>query len=286
VATTSTLAFYRLCQLTRRHVKVALVGQGADELFGGYPRHLGDRYGGVYRSIPAAVRNGVITPLVELLPRSEQLKRAARSLGSSNARQRMESIYTIVEQPLRQRLYRDGQLTAYNGIAVLDRWTADVASLDSVGQMLYMESRLSLADNLLLYGDKLSMAVSLEVRVPFLDLELATFVESIPTRYKIRGREQKRILKLAAGKWLPREVIRRKKVGFATPVDQWFRRELTQSLEERLLATDSACREFFQPTVIRELIHQHRNGRQDYKRVLFELLTFEIWHELFMRKPR
>jgi len=132
----------------------------------------------------------------------------------------------------------------------------------------------------------MSMAVSLEARVPFLDLELMEFVERIPPSLKIRGRRQKYILKKAVSRWLPEGVISRRKIGFATPVDGWFRRELRDATRERLLGSGSACREFFRPETIDAMLEEHRTGREDHKRVLFSLLTFEIWHEQFIRPGR
>jgi len=288
VATASTLAFYKVCQLARQHVKVVLTGQGADEPFAGYPRYLGERYSGLYRALPGAVRNGLIVPLVERLPRNERLKRAVRSLHVDDPLERMVAVYTILDAPLKHRLYRDGLMPEDRGrdCDAVRLWQSDVIGLDGLSQMLYVDARLSLADNLLMYGDKMAMAVSLEVRVPFLDLELMALVESIPPGLKIRGRTQKYILKKAVSKWVPSEVITRKKIGFATPVDEWFRRDLRAEIKDRLLAPGSACRAYFQPDTIRKMLDDHQIGRQDYKRALFSLLTFEIWHEQFIKPSR
>jgi asparagine synthase (glutamine-hydrolysing) len=162
-------------------------------------------------------------------------------------------------------------------------WHTDVAGLDGLSQMLYIDSRFSLADNLLLLGDKLSMAVSLEARVPFLDLELMEFVENIPPNLKIKGGTQKYILKKAISKWVPKAIITRRKIGFNTPMDNWFRRELRRFIEDRLLPSDSACNEFFKRETIQAMLDDHRSGRQDYKKALFCLLTFEIWYDNFIK---
>jgi asparagine synthase (glutamine-hydrolysing) len=283
VATASTLAFYKVCELARQHVKVVLTGQGADEPFAGYPRHLGEFYGRWYRSLPRFVRERLIAPWVELLPRNEQLKRAVRSLGIDDPLKRMLAVYTIIDKPFKLRLYRDDLLQSCNDFNSVRLWQSDVTDLDPLSQMLYVDARLSLSDNLLIYGDKMAMAVSLEARVPFLDLELMDFAESIPASLKIKGRSQKHILKKAVSKWTAPEVLTRKKVGFATPVDQWMRRELSAQTEERLLSPGSACREFFRAETVRKMLEDHRRGRQDYKRALFSLLTFELWHEQFIK---
>lgn len=285
VAITSALAFYRISKLAQEQVKVVLTGQGADEPFAGYHRHLGERYGALYRTLPKYLRKRIITPLVERLPRNERLKRAVRSLDVKDDLKRMVQVYTIFNSSLRQRLYRDFLLQEV-GSHICDNvqlWQADVAGLDGLSQMLYIDSRFSLADNLLLLADKLSMAVSLETRVPFLDLELMEFVESIPPNLKIKGKTQKYILKKAISKWIPDDIITGRKIGFNSPVDGWFRRELHGFIEDRLLSPDSACNEFFERKTIQEMLDDHTSGRQDYKRTLFCLLTFEIWHDQFIK---
>jgi asparagine synthase (glutamine-hydrolysing) len=132
----------------------------------------------------------------------------------------------------------------------------------------------------------MSMAVSLEARVPFLDLALMELAESVPGRLKIRGRNQKRILKKAIARWVPQHVIGRRKVGFATPVDAWLRGVMRSQVEERLLSEGSGCRTYFRPDAVRRLLDEHASGRHDHKRILFSLLTFEIWHEQFIAPAR
>ncbi|CAN5842060.1 asparagine synthase (glutamine-hydrolyzing) [soil metagenome] len=285
IATASTLAFFKVCELAREHVKVVLTGQGADEPFAGYARHLGERYGPVYRRLPRAMRDRVVSPLVERLPRNEQLKRGVRSLGTEEPLERLGRVYSTLGDPLGRRLFGDELLATGNGHRSIARWQADVAERDGLSQMLYVDARTSLADNLLMYGDKMSMAVSLEARVPFLDLELMALAESIPPKLKVNGLKRKRILKDAISPWVPAEVRRRRKIGFTTPVDGWFRRELGTSLRERLLAPGSATRTYLRPQTVRAMIDEHGSGRHDHKRILFSLLTLELWHEQFIRSP-
>jgi asparagine synthase (glutamine-hydrolysing) len=286
IATAATFAFYRVCELARQHVKVVLTGQGADESFGGYPRHLGENYGWIYRGLPPFLRQGLLAPLVERLPRNEQLKRAVRSLSTIDEVERMAKVYAVLDADL-QRDLLGGDWSANGDIErAIAVWHGDAAKLDSVGKMMYVDSRFSLADNLLLLADKLSMAVSLEARVPFLDLELMELAESIPSTMKIRRWDQKRILKRAMSRWLPDEILRRKKVGFDTPVDGWFRGEINSVVKEQLLDDGSACRSYLQPAVVARMIREHESGRHDHKRILFSLLTFELWHQQFIKPSR
>jgi asparagine synthase (glutamine-hydrolysing) len=284
VATSSSLAFYWVCRLAREHVKVVLTGQGADEQFAGYPRHWGEYYGSWYRRLPAIIRKGVVVPFVERLQRGERLKRAVHSLDISDPLERFTRVYTIFDPNLKRLLYRPGlaEKQRLSQTEAVGKWQKDVRELDSLSQMLYIDARFSLPDGLLMYGDKMSMAASLEARVPYLDLELMALVEVLPSHLKIRGRNQKYILKRAAAAWIPQEIIRRKKIGFATPMDQWFESHLHGYLEDQLLSTDSACCHYFQPKQLRQMIADHKKHRQDYKRHLFSLLTFELWHGQFI----
>jgi asparagine synthase (glutamine-hydrolysing) len=286
IATTSTLPFYKVCELARPHVKVVLTGQGADEPFAGYPRYLGERYGSLYRTLPRVVRSWLVAPLVERLPRNEQLKRAVRSLGTRDPLERMKRIYSIIDEPLKGRLFRDGFEPASDDLEAIALWQGDVAHLDALTQMLYIDARTYLPDNLLVYTDKMSMAVSLEARVPFLDLELMELAESIGADLKIKRLTQKRILKRAMERWLPPEMLRRKKIPFATPVDEWLRRDLEAEVRERLLAPGSACSTYLHSEAVRTMIDEHRSGRQDHNRALFSMLTFELWHEQFITPSR
>jgi|HubBroStandDraft_4_1064222.scaffolds.fasta_scaffold50818_2 asparagine synthase (glutamine-hydrolysing) len=285
IATTSALAMYSVCQLARDHVAVVLTGQGADEPFAGYPRHLGARYGGFYHHLPAPVRNYVLRPLIETLPRHERLKRAVRCLGTENLTERFAQVYAVFSEPMKLALWqptlarhRDSQCVH----EVIDYWRRDVKDLDPLVQMAHVDMRLSLSDDLLTYGDKMSMAASIEARVPLLDLDYMRAAEALPAPLRIRGKTQKYIHKRAVAKWLPPEIINRRKRGFDTPVDHWFRSELSGYVRRMLLSHDAACPMFFQQETIAGLLNDHISGRQDNRRQLFSLLVFELWHRQFI----
>lgn len=284
VATGSILAYYMICKLASSKVKVVLTGQGADEPFAGYPRHLGEYYGKYYRAIPLPLRNFIISPLINSLKRNEQLKRAVFSLEEPVTEKRFLRIYQTLQKELTKELYtQNGFDWESLTLGAIQEWQNDVSGFDDLNKLLYSDSRLSLPDNLLLYGDKMAMAVSLEARVPFLDLELMRFVESIPSKFKINGLTQKYLLKKAVRKWIPEEVIKKKKIGFATPIDNWFQNELKGEVEEKLLSEGSAIRKYLNASVIKKMIEDHAAKREDYKRPLLSFLTFEIWHEMFIK---
>ncbi len=284
IASPASLPTYWVSKLAREYVKVVLTGQGADEPFAGYSRHLGAYYGRWFRMAPGLLRDSIISPLINRLPRIERYKRAVRTLDIADPVTRLTQIYHIFESELKQRLYGPEFLAEVdtNFEPIIREWWKDVEHLDELNQMTYVDARFSLADNLLLYGDKMAMAASLEARVPFLDLDLMSLVEGMPAKYKIRGLTQKYLLKKAAAKWLPPEIIYRKKIGFETPVDQWFGGELRSYLSDLLLGRGSGCSLFFNLKELERMIKDHTNKQRDYQRHLFSLITFELWYQTFI----
>jgi asparagine synthase (glutamine-hydrolysing) len=131
----------------------------------------------------------------------------------------------------------------------------------------------------------MSMANSLEARVPLLDRELVEFVETLPVSLKLRGMTGKYVHKKAAERWLPQAVTRRRKKGFATPVDSWFQKSLDGWTRETLLAPGTACSEYFDPAFVGQMLEEHRTRRRDHRRRIFALLSFELWHRRFLQSP-
>lgn len=126
------------------------------------------------------------------------------------------------------------------------------------------------------------MTSEVAARVPFLDLPLMAFAEGVPGKMKVHGLTQKHILKKALGRWVPREVVRARKIGFNTPVDEWFRGDGSSSVRNRLLARDFICESLFNGPAMARLLGEHRTGRQNHERLLFSLLTLDVWNELFI----
>jgi asparagine synthase (glutamine-hydrolysing) len=150
-------------------------------------------------------------------------------------------------------------------------------------EAMRLDARTVLPDNLLLYGDKLSMAVSLEARVPFLDLPLMARAERVPASVKMAGGVPKALWKEVLSPWLPPGVARRRKIGFQTPVDEWFRLDRGLDLRKRLLDRDSGCRAHLDGREVERIITEHERGAVDHKRLLFALLVFELWHGEYVR---
>ena len=287
ITTTSALALYFVCELARDNgVKVVLTGQGADEVLGGYHRYRGEKLGHIYRRLPRWLRSGVIRPVIEHGFRSRRVQRGARALWIDDDLERFLDIYAVFPASERAGLYRPevaAQIAAADSAAPLRSLHDEAQHLDSLAKMLYMDTRMWLPDELLMCCDKMSMAASIEARVPFLDVEFVEFVESIPSRLKVRTSSGKHIHKRAMASRLPREIIQRKKKGFPAPMDQWLRQELRPYASDMLLAPDSACAEFFTRSHIEALLNRHGAGA-DLQREIFTLLTFELWHRTFLRQ--
>jgi len=134
----------------------------------------------------------------------------------------------------------------------------------------------------LMVGDKTSMACSIEARVPFLDVRLIEFIESLPPNLKLRGMTGKYLHKKACLKWLPKEIVYRKKKGFANPVEEWFRTGMRSFVEECLLSKDSAMARYFDQDYIRQILALDREGKQPYRRHIYLLVSLELWHRSFL----
>lgn len=283
VLSQSTFAFYYLSRLARQKVKVVLTGQGADEPWAGYDRYRGEKLAG---SLGWLAGNPMSRRLVRTLPRAEKLRRATHALGERDPAQRFAGIHALFAPEDSQRLLRAevaDTVGRCDPTEPIRFWQQDVEHLDGLSQLLYVDTRLSLPDDLLFYGDKLAMANSLEARVPILDVELVEFVESLPPSLKLRGLTGKYAHKRAARRWLPDAIVHRRKKGFGTPVDGWFQNELDGFVRETLLAPRSACSEYFEPRAVETLLQEHRQGRRDHRRRIFALLSFELWHRRFLQ---
>jgi asparagine synthase (glutamine-hydrolysing) len=280
IAASSIVPMYFVCQRARQDVKVALVGQGPDELFGGYKRHLGVRYGGMWAQLPGWVR-GPISSTVEALPRNETLKRGVHSLATTDRMHRYQNVLSLLPAEEVDGLFREGQLEPDSGDAILKSW-ADMSDLmsetDELGGLQFLEVRSTLPDELLMYADKLSMAHGLELRVPFVDKEIVEFVERLPANVKVRNGSKKWLHRQICHSFLPRSVTKRPKRGFAVNVvDGWFRGAVAGNMSEMLLDSGSKIFEFLRPDAVRDLFEQHVSRRQDNHKILFSLVLFEQW---------
>ncbi len=280
IAASSIVPMYFVCQRARQDVKVALVGQGPDELFGGYKRHLGVRYGGLWAELPGWVRTP-ISSAVSALPRNEMLKRGVQSLGTTDRMRRYQNVFSLLPGPQVDELFQDGLLPPNAGDSILGCWE-DMAELmtetDELGGLQFIEMRSTLPDELLMYADKLSMAHGLELRVPYVDKEIVEYVERLPANLKVRHGSRKWLHRQVCRTYLPETILRRPKRGFGVNVvDEWFRGSIDGKMAETLQDSDSKIFQYLSPGPVRELFEQHSSGRQDNHKILFSLVLFEEW---------
>jgi asparagine synthase (glutamine-hydrolysing) len=280
IASSSIVPMYFVCERARQDVKVALIGQGPDELFGGYPRHLGVHYGSHFRRLPAWLRSSV-AGVVNALPRNESGKRAMYSLGIADRMQRYQQVFSIQPGPTIDSLFRPDLLPSDIDNKALECWAdhkPTMEDLDELNGFQLLELRSSLPDELLMYGDKLSMAHALETRVPFLDREVVEYVQQLDASFKIRNRSQKWLHRQVCRDFLPKDILQRKKRGFAVNVvDDWFNSSLRGKIDGYLRDESSAMYEFLRPEIVHQLMQDHATRRHDNHKILFSLVVFEQW---------
>jgi len=285
---------YLLSRFTRKHVTVALGGDGGDELFAGYPTYAGLRWAEFYKRVPPVLRRSVVEPLVRLLPvKTKNLSfdyKALRFVTSAkyDAVARHHVWFGSFTPEEQMQLLTPEVLAATNDeIYARARQIAEECdNNDLVTRMQSVDTRLYLAEDILTKVDRASMAVSLEVRAPFLDPRVAEFAAVLPSDYKLRGHKTKYILKKAVRDLLPPFVTRRGKKGFGVPVAEWLKFKL-RPLARDLLSPERVRRAgVFNPDYVARLQDEHERGVANHRKLLWTLLMFELWHESFVETPR
>jgi asparagine synthase (glutamine-hydrolysing) len=283
------LPTYLLSRFARRQIKVALSGEGSDELFGGYPTYMGARLASYYLELPPFLRHQIFAQITRLLPVSA----GAVPLGWY-----LQQFLNYVERPPAERHeiwfgvagpedldqllspeWRGVQRASDVALAPLAPLLEGVAFESLLAEMLYLDFRLYLEDNLLVKVDRASMACSLEMRTPFLDHRLIEFAAGVPADLKVRGFRLKYLLKKAVAKWLPPLIVHRQKRGFSVPISRWMRQELRPLLEEALGEEKLKRQGLFNAPFVRRRLEEHWSGRADHRKLLWALLCFELWYE-------
>jgi len=277
-ADSSALPTYLVSKLAAEDVKVALSGEGGDELFGGYYTYVADRL--AERIGPAA---SLARPAIELLPSSTRkasfdykAKRVARSAHLPPL-ERHHGWKEIFAPDARAEL--TGRSTAFDPVDLLRARFRETEGHDLLARLQDVDFGIYLVDDLLVKTDRASMAWSLEARVPFLDPVVTTFAFSLPARHKVRGLQKKRLLRKAVAQLLPDAVVHGRKRGFSIPAAAWLRGELLPFARETLSPETLRRQGFLQPEVVTRLLDEHAAGREDLSRQLWGLLAFTLWHE-------
>jgi len=287
IADNACLANYMVAMLASEHVKMVLTGEGGDELFAGYARYAGERLAPAFERVPRPLRSlgaalstrGLIAPRPSI---------ALYALCQPGERRRFASWFQLMTPEARADLVM-GELgqavsrTAPESLFAEALERSDAA--DPINRMLYVDTKLWLADDLLARGDKMSMAASLEARVPLLDHRLVEFAATLPADLKVRHLARKYLLKQVARGLLPEPVLSRSKKGFPIPMGRWLRGAAREFCRDLLAPETIRRRGLFSPAAIERILHEHETGSAQHGAVLWALLSVELWHQAFVDQP-
>jgi asparagine synthase (glutamine-hydrolysing) len=287
-ADSSAIPTYMVSRLAREHVKVVLSGDGGDELFAGYTRYAIDRKRNGFAHLPRVVREGLMQPLGRSLPHGTWGRNYLHNVALEPVDRYLEdvSIFTKLNKPS---LYTDDfrqQLGANEAAARFREIAARSRADNSLDPLLYLDSKTYLPCDILTKVDRMSMAVSLEARVPLLDHKLIEFVcARIPASMKMRGLETKHIFKRAVRDLVPAEILNRPKQGFGVPIDQWINEQLRDRVRGTLIEPRTMQRGYVEPRYVNLLLDEHERGRRDHATELWTLFMLELWHRAFVDAP-
>lgn len=284
IADEAALANYKVAELASRHVKMVLTGEGGDELFAGYARYSGEKLSSIFQKVPAPARSLVLSA-TERLPGLRRPKIALYALAQTEEVTRLTNWFPLFNRERKAALLSPDfkrELGDVTSDHVFANQLARTDARDPLSRMLYVDTKLWLPDDLLARGDKTSMAASLEARVPLLDHKLVEFAAALPPHFKLRGLTRKYLLRKVSRKWLPAEIIDRKKKGFPIPIAVWFRKEARTFLRDLLSPETVRRRGLFDPAYVERLLDDHDRGHADHGSLLWGLVNVELWHRIFL----
>jgi len=275
---TSDIAVYMLAVEASKTVKMVLTGEGADEFLGGYPKHLYERLVQPYQFLPRWLRKDFIEPVIRALPyRFNRAKTAIAAIGIESFDERMPRWFGALSKEELTEL-----LVLKSTVKHPEVINFSHTSNSPLRRILCFDQNSWLPDNLLERGDKMTMAASIEARMPFMDHELAEFVATLPDKFRVRGKTTKWILRQAMKQIVPETILNRPKIGFKVPIDEWFRDPMRDYLYEHLTGPDSLTKEYYQVAVLEKVLADHVSGRQNHEKLLWSLLNLEIWHRQYL----
>jgi asparagine synthase (glutamine-hydrolysing) len=290
----SLIPTYLLSRFVRKHVTVALGGDGGDELFAGYPMYFGHKMAAVYDAIPRFLRAGIIEPVVNSLPVSTKnlsfdykAKRfvAASKYDAVTRHHSWFGSFSIDDQNnlLSKDVLASSSGDIYRGAKELLKTTD---AINEIERMQFLDINFYMAEDILTKVDRAAMAVSLETRAPFLDPRVAQFAASIPLEYKLKGNKGKYILKKAVADLLPKTILQRPKKGFGIPIAEWLKGRLNPLLHDLLAPKRLKEQGLFDPDFVQKLITEHEKGIASHHKQLWTLLVFQLWFDNFLQSHR
>ena len=283
-ADSSAIPTYMVSKLAREHVKVVLSGDGGDELFAGYTRYATDLGRSHFERLPRLVRQGMMQPLSRRLPHGAWGRNYIHKVAAEPLDRYLEeiSIFTRLNQP---RLYSadfQRRLGSSEAAALFRDHAAQAGSGDPLDALLYLDSKTYLPGDILTKVDRMSMAVSLEARVPLLDHKLIEFVTRIPASMKMKGPETKHIFKRAVEDIVPAEILHRPKQGFGVPISEWINKQLRERIRDTFADPRTRQRGYLEASYVDVLLGEHERGRRDHSTELWALFMLELWQRMFV----
>jgi asparagine synthase (glutamine-hydrolysing) len=284
VADLACFANMMLAESASRHVKMVLTGEGGDELFAGYARYSGERLSPAFKQLPGAAKRALLRA-AQCIPGQRRAKLALNALAEADEASRLLGWFPLFNEKEKTRLlagnvWMDGVCAPTGRVFAAQLENAGSAS--PLSRMLYVDTKLWLPDDLLARGDKMSMAASIEARVPLLDHKVVEFAASLPSHLKVRNLTRKYLLKKVAKKLLPPGIVHRKKQGFPIPISLWLRSDARPFVSD-LLAPDTIRRRgLFHVSYVENLLRDHMNGNADRGAQLWALILIELWHARFI----
>jgi asparagine synthase (glutamine-hydrolysing) len=288
----SLLPTFLLSRFVRKYVTVALGGDGGDEIFAGYPMYFGHKVANLYGKVPRVLRHGLIEPIVNNLPVSNKNLsfdyKAKRFVAASkyDLVTRHHSWFGSFSIDQQQNLLSKDVISKtssdiYKGAKEL---LEICDAKDEIEQMQFLDLNFYMAEDILTKVDRASMAVSLEVRAPFLDPRVAQFAAGLPLEYKLKGNKGKYILKKAVEPLLPRNILQRPKKGFGIPIAEWLKHRLNPLLHDLLAPERLKNQGLFDAAFVQKLIKEHETGAASHHKQLWTLLVFQLWFDNFLTR--
>ncbi|HEX8250355.1 MAG TPA: asparagine synthase (glutamine-hydrolyzing) [Pyrinomonadaceae bacterium] len=284
-ADSSALPTFMVSKMAREFVTVVLSGDGGDELFAGYTRYVVDRRRSGMANLPSFVRRN-LRAVSESLPHGAKGRNYLYNVSLDPVDRYIDSIsqYNALRKKSLYSKDFQSKLNGNSGVGLYRNIANSVSTGNPIDNLLYLDSKTYLPGDILTKVDRMSMAASLEARVPLLDHELIEFVTQIPSGLKMKGSETKYIFKKAMEGIVPREILYREKQGFGVPIEEWINNQLRERIRETLLDARTLQRGYFEKSYIQTLLDEHAKRRRDHSHALWILWMLELWHRRFLDK--
>ncbi|MCH7677738.1 asparagine synthase (glutamine-hydrolyzing) [candidate division KSB1 bacterium] len=282
---------YLVSKMARKHVTVSLSGDGGDELFAGYDTYIANKAGRAYERLPRLLRNAM-HPILSRIPPTEKKKglinRAKRFVEGMELPADLEHTRWMIflQEGEKIKLYSDDLQDTLNGsdsFEFIRNYFNRVNTSDPLNRQLYVDIKSYLVDNILVKVDRMSMATSLETRVPFLDHRFVEFSATIPSRLKLQGKNTKYLFKKAMADVLPPQILNRSKEGFSIPIKNWLKEDLKPLMLEVLDQQKIKREGFFNTNYVEQLKKEHLSGKENHSHRLWSMMVFGIWQDLYLR---